>query len=79
MKNFLIFNIEGIPTKEILESFGFTIKGDFVVLEENKMIPINAVEMIVSGEDGKPKLLIDPLEVSDFFYMLDDEENKKEE
>jgi len=75
---FFIFEIEGITKQEILQNLGFTVEDNYVIYEDQK-IPIDTIEMIVSGKNGKPKLLIDTLEVSDFFYMLDDEENKKEE
>ena len=81
MKEMLIFEIEGISKSEILQDLGFTIEGNNVILG-NKKIPIDYIEMVVGGEDGKLKLLIDPLEVSDYFSDLNEnenEENKKEE
>jgi len=77
----LIFEIEGMPKDEILKDLGFTVEDNYIILE-GKKIPIDAVEMVVPDKNGKPKVLIDPLEVSDFFSDLDknkDEENKKEE
>jgi hypothetical protein len=76
----LIFEIEGMPKDEILKDLGFTVEDNYIILE-GKKIPIDAVEMVVPDKNGKPKVLIDPLEVSDFFFDLqnEDEENKKEE
>jgi len=77
----LIFEIEGMPKDEILKDLGFTVEDNYIILE-GKKIPIDAVEMVVPDKNGKPKVLIDPLEVSDFFNDLDeneDEKNKKEE
>ena len=75
----LIFEIEGMSKDEILKDLGFTVEDNYLILE-GKKIPIDAVEMVVPDKNGKPKILIDPLEVSDFFSDLDEnEENKKEE
>jgi len=79
----LIFEIEGMPKDEILKDLGFTVEDNYLILE-GKKIPIDAVEMIVPDKNGKPKVLIDPLEVSDYFSDLDKnegegKENKKEE
>ena len=68
----IIFEIEGIEKVDILKELGFTIENDFVLIE-NKKIPIDAVEMIVPGKNGKPKILVDPLEVSDFFAENEEE------
>ncbi|MFP3257620.1 MAG: hypothetical protein RXO36_07460 [Candidatus Nanopusillus acidilobi] len=73
----LIFEIEGMAKDEILKDLGFAVKDNYLIIE-GKKIPIDAVEMIVPDKNGKPKVLIDPLEVSDYFGDLDeDEENEK--
>ena len=76
---FFIFEIEGITKQEILQELGFIVEDNHVIYE-NQKIPIDTIEMIISGKNGKLKLLLDPLEVSDYFSDLDEnEENKKEE
>jgi len=77
----VLFEIEGMPKDEILKYLGLTIEDNYLILE-GKKIPIDAIEMVVPDKNGKFKVLIDPLEVSDYFSDLDeneDEENKKEE
>ena len=78
---FFIFEIEGITKQEILQELGFIVEDNYVIYEDQK-IPIDTIEMIISGKNGKLKLLLDPLEVSDYFSDLNEnenEENKKEE
>jgi len=74
MKDVIIFEIEGISKKEILEDLGFSIEGEYVIID-NKKIPIEDVEMVVN-KDGKLTLLADPLEVSDYFYHINEGDEK---
>jgi len=70
MKGIILFEIEGISKKEILEDLGFSIEDKYVMID-NKKIPIEDVEMVVS-KDGKLTLLTDPLEVSDYFSYINE-------
>jgi len=76
MKVMLLFEIEGIPKSEILEGLGFTVEGEYVITDEGK-IPIEDVEMVIS-KNGKLTLLKDPLEVSDYFFDLENEGDENE-
>jgi hypothetical protein len=74
MKDVIIFEIEGISKKEILKDLGFNIEDEYVIID-NKKIPIEDVEMLVN-KDGKLTLLADPSEVSDYFYHINEEDEK---
>jgi len=74
MKGVIIFEIEGISKKEILKDLGFNIEDEYVIID-NKKIPIEDVEMVVS-KDEKLTLLADPLEVSDYFYHINEGDEK---
>jgi len=76
MKVMLLFEIEGIPKSEILEGLGFTVEGEYVITGEGK-IPVEDVEMVIS-KNGKLALLKDPLEVSDYFFDLENERDENE-
>jgi len=70
MKGVIIFEIEGMSKKEILEDLGFSIEDKYVMID-NKKIPLEDVEMVVS-KNGKLTLLTDPLEVSDYFSYINE-------
>jgi len=74
MKAVLIFEIEGMPKSEILKGLGFTVEDEYVITDEGK-IPVEDVEMVVS-KNGKLTLLKDPIDVSDFFADIEDEDEK---
>jgi len=74
MKGVIIFEIEGISKKEILGDLGFSTEGEYVIID-NKKIPIEDIEMLVS-KDGKLTLLTDPLEVSDYFSHINEEDEE---
>ena len=74
MKGVIIFEIEGISKKEILEDLGFSIEDEYVIID-NKKIPIEDVEMLVN-KNGKLTLLADPLEISDYFYHINEEDEE---
>jgi len=74
MKAVLIFEIEGMPKREILEGLGFAVEGDYVITGEGK-IPVEDVEMVVN-KNGRLTLLTDPIDVSDFFANIEDEDEK---
>jgi len=74
MKGVIIFEIEGISKKEILEDLGFSIEDKYVMID-NKKIPIEDVEMVVN-QDGKLTLIVDPLDVSDYFYHINERDEK---
>jgi len=74
MKAVLIFEIEGMPKKEILKGLGFAVEGDYVIAGEGKVL-IDDVEMVVN-KNGKLTLLTDPIDVSDFFANIEDEDEK---
>jgi hypothetical protein len=75
MKEMLIFEIDGMTKKEILKDLGFTVKGEYVITDNDKML-IDNVEMIVS-KNGKLTLLTDPIDVSDFFADIENEGDEK--
>jgi len=75
MKAILIFEIEGMPKSEILEGLGFAVEGDYVITGEGKVL-IDDIEMVVN-KNGKLTLLTDPLEVSDYFFGLENEGDEK--
>jgi len=74
MKTIIIFEIEGISKKEILEDLGFNTENGYVIID-NKKIPIEDIEMLVN-KGGKLTLLTDPLEVSNYFYHINEEDEK---
>jgi len=74
MKVMILFEIEGMPKSEILEGLGFTVEGEYVITDKGK-IPVEDVEMVVN-KNGKITLLKDPIEVSDFFADIEDEDEK---
>jgi len=74
MKGVIIFEIEGMSKKEILEDLGFSIEDKYVMID-NKKIPLEDVEMVVS-KNGKLTLLTDPLEVSDYFSYINEEDEE---
>jgi len=74
MKAVLIFEIEGMPKSEILEGLGFAVEGNYVITDEGK-IPVEDVEMVVN-KNGKLTLLTDPIDVSNFFANIEDEDEK---
>jgi len=74
MKVMILFEIEGMPKSEILEGLGFTVEGEYVITDKGK-IPVEDVEMVVS-KNGKLTLLKDPIDVSDFFADIEDEDEK---
>jgi len=74
MKAVLIFEIEGMPKKEILKGLGFAVEGEYVITDEGKVL-IDDVEMVVN-KNGKLTLLTDPIDVSDFFANIEDEDEK---
>jgi len=74
MKAVLIFEIDGMPKSEILESLGFTVEGNYVITDEGKVL-IDDVEMVVN-KNGKLAFLTDPIDVSDFFANIEDEDEK---
>jgi len=76
MKVMLLFEIEGMTKKEILEGLGFTVEGEYVITDEGK-IPVEDVEMVVS-KNGKLALLTDPIDVSNFFADIEDEMGENE-
>ena len=74
MKAVLIFEIDGMPKSEILKGLGFAVEGDYVIAGEGKVL-IDDVEMVVN-KNGKLTLLTDPIDVSDFFANIEDEDEK---
>jgi hypothetical protein len=77
MKDLLIFEIDGMDKKEILEGLGFLIDENGYLYRDGKPIlskidntkvKVEDVEMIVPGS---LEVLSDPIEVSDYFSDLE--------